>query len=184
MGAVISDGYSGSHIMPKQTYSNPLASDLLRAQLFRLLEGDGNNVLGLKAENFRLVPTVTRRGNDRLLQFSGVFVNDRVTVMPFTVSFSDHPKEGSKAILRQFAAGGIGSYKSRVTAFLSVIEYLESVAILSSGSFRMHIQSLTMPQAIKDRVDACEAYPEFRRRACRDLPYDDAVVLLGEAVVA
>ena len=160
--------------MPQQSYNNPLAASLLRAQMFRLLEGDGNNVLDVKADRFKLVPTVTKRGNDRLLAFSGVFINERITVMPFTVSFSETPKDGTKAILRQFATGGIGSYKSRVLAFLSVIEYLESVGLLGSGSFNMHIQSLTMPHAIQDRVDACEYYPEFRRRAIRDLPYDDA----------
>lgn len=164
-----------------------LCGKLLAAQLFRLSESDNISKRSVRAADFKLIPSYSRNiaGTHRLIAFSGVFIDKNgVTTLPFTVSFTSSAR-GLRAVPPQFCAAGIGTPLSRILAMLSVIDYLESVDELSRrDGLEQQVSHMTKGGALTERSELCAAYPTFRERAIKSLPYDDSLLLLGAKVAA
>jgi hypothetical protein len=158
-----------------------LAGKLLAAQLFRLVESDGANPLKLRSQDFTLHASSVMRGI-RHIAFSGAFLNnDRMATLPFTIAFS-RAQHGVRAIPAQFAAAGIRSPRSHTLAFCSVIDFMESIGELSrADGLSEHIGYVTKGGTIPHRAAICAEYASFRERSIKALPYDDSLLLLGEA---
>lgn len=163
------------------TIEKDLASRLLAAQLFRLVESDGSNQLNLRHQDFKLHSSSTMRGI-RLISFSGAFLNsDRMATLPFTIAFS-RTNRGVRAVPAQFVAAGIRTPHSNILAFCSVIDFLESTGEFpQADGLSEHIGYITKGGALSHRTAICAEYASFRERSIKALPYDDSLLLLAEA---
>src|SRR6266702_33874 len=126
----------------------------------------------------------TNREEGRLVMFSGCFVIGRSkALLPFAVSFSD--RDGFAAAMLGSFAFGDSRPPSRITAFLSVIDFLVETGELPLGALEEHTERACGGKGAAhksgERKAVCDAYAEFSVRAAKDLPYDLSLEVLGQA---
>jgi len=111
-----------------------------------------------------------------LVLFAGCFIVGEGTVtLPFSMALSI--RNGTPASsLAQFSYFD-ARIESRITAFLSVLDFLEATGDVPNGARVQHMERLlsNRPGARKAVVDD---YPAFCERAAKDLPYDLSLEVL------
>lgn len=112
-----------------------------------------------------------------LALFAGCFIVGRGTVtLPFSMALS--VRNGMpQSCLAQFSYFDT-RIETKITAFLSVLDFLEAIGDLPLGARVQHMERLlsNCPGARKAVVDD---YPAFCERAAKDLPYDLSLEVLG-----
>lgn len=124
------------------------------------------------------------RDGGRLTMFAGcLLIGPRMSLLPFAVSFSDRDAVAT-AMLGSFAFHD-GRLQCRVTAFLSVIDFLIETGELPLGALEEHMSRIWAckgaPYKGEERKAICDGYADFCIRAAKDLPYDLSLEVLGQA---
>lgn len=149
----------------------------LAAKLFRV----SNPLPNFKPEfeRIRFVKSIARVDalkHKPLAMFSGAFIIGATTaVVPFSLAVSLRngiPSSG----LSQFAFFDC-RLDSKLTAYLSVLDYLEAIGEFPPGSRAAHSERV-LGKRQGDRAYVLRDYPAFCERAAKDLPYDLSLEVL------
>ncbi|CAN7312756.1 hypothetical protein [Paraburkholderia terricola] len=151
----------------------------LCAKLFRI----SNPLRDFKPEfeKMRFVQSASRLeslAHKPIVLFSGAYIiGQGLVTLPFALAFS--LRNGLAHSSLPQVAFCDPRIASKLQAFLSILDYLESIGELPPGSRLAHQEKLLYRNDGSKKRGIVEDYPAFCDRAAKDLPYDISLALLA-----